>query len=161
MSRSQLLNAGASAGALVSRSWPTARSSSIALDLISATSLTLNLVCSPLRMASRDSAVEKSSETALTSSFACGSLRASSMAQPPAMPSLMRPKRPLGSDAVTAMLDTMTLPAIWLHSCGVKLALLAIACSCLGVNGRLGGRQAVLDPRCDQAIRTKGSNHHP
>src|SRR5262249_10168983 len=98
-----------------------------ALVLISAASFTLNVLCSRLRMASRVSGVAKSLATALTSSLACGFWRASSIAHPPAMPSFIRPKQPLGSDAVTAMLETITLLAIWLHSSAVKLVLLAIA----------------------------------
>ena len=70
--------------------------------------------------------VSKSAATARTSSLDSGSDLAASRLRPVAMLSLRTPMRPLGSAAVTAMPESITLSSTCFHSSGVKVVLFAI-----------------------------------
>src|SRR5918993_4827849 len=89
----------------------------------------LKIVCRRSRAFVRASPVEKSSAMAFASGCAVACCFASSSAHPPAMPSFMRPHRPLGSAAVIAAAATIGAARMWLHSSELKALLLAIVVS--------------------------------
>src|SRR4051812_45447307 len=70
----------------------------------------------------------KSSAIALARGFALASCFACASANPPALASLIRPQRPLGSAAEIAVQTNIGAAATRVHSSEVKSALLDIGC---------------------------------
>src|SRR4029078_4327418 len=104
------------------------------------------------KMADRPSFDSKSVMTALTSSLAPASCFEAIKADLLAKASLVRPHKPFGSAAETAMPTSATLSKTFVHSCGVKFSLFAMALfqrphrsPCRA--GFLSGWRAANDPR--------------
>src|SRR5262249_11306190 len=87
----------------------------------------LSRACTSCRAACRPSLVSNALTTDLINSLEVGSALASSRVLPVAIDSFRTPNKPLGSAAVTAMPESITLSRIRFHSSGVKAILLAIA----------------------------------